>query len=55
MISFSATGSPTAPTTDVLYINAMASENGGQMEPKNSSAVTISPGYCIGVVTIVRT
>jgi len=92
VINFSATGSPTAPKTDVLYLNAMASENGGQMEPRNSvdaaeslqdgtahptvsmrlplvagktyvfgaglatnSAVTISPGYCIGVVTIVRT
>jgi hypothetical protein len=36
VINFSATGSPTAPKTDVLYLNAMASENGGQMEPKNS-------------------
>jgi hypothetical protein len=91
VIDFSATASPTAPVTDVLYINAMASEDGGQMEPKNSvdaaeslqdgtahatvsmrlplvagktyvfgaglasnSAVAISPGYCIGVVTIVR-
>jgi hypothetical protein len=91
VINFSATGSPTEPKTDVLYINAMASENGGQMEPKNSAdaaeslrdgtahatvtmrlplvagktyvfgaglatndTVTINPGYCIGVVTIVR-
>jgi hypothetical protein len=91
VIDFSATGSPTEPKTDVLYIDAMASENGGQMEPKNSvdaaeslqdgtahatvtmrlplvagktyvfgaglatnDKVTISPGYCIGVVTIVR-
>lgn len=91
MINFSATASPTEPKTDVLYLDAMASENGGQMEPKNSvdaaeslqdgtghptvnmrlplvagktyvfgaglatnTAVTISPGYCMGVVTIVR-
>jgi hypothetical protein len=91
VIDFSATGSPTQPTTDVLYVDAMASENGGQMEPKNSvdaaeslqdgtghatvnmrlplvagktyvfgaglaanNAVTINPGYCTGVVTIVR-
>jgi Collagen triple helix repeat (20 copies) len=91
VINFSATGSPTQPTTDVLYVDAMASENGGQMEPKNSvdaaeslqdgtghatvnmrlplvagktyvfgaglaanNAVAISPGYCTGVVTIVR-
>jgi hypothetical protein len=91
VIDFSATASPTAPVTDVLYVDAMASEDGGQWQPKNivdaaeslqdgtahatvsmrlplvagrsyvfgaglstNSAVSISPGYCIGVVTIVR-
>ena len=90
-MAFSATASPTAPVTDVLYINAMVGENGGQLLPKNTvdaaeslqdgtahatvnvrypleagktyvfgvglasnSALAISPGYCQGVVMIVR-
>jgi hypothetical protein len=36
VIAFSATGSPNAPVTDVLYISAMVSENGGQFQPKTS-------------------
>jgi Collagen triple helix repeat (20 copies) len=91
MISLSATGSPTMPVTDVLYINAMVGENGGQLVAKNlvdaaeslqdgtahatldlryqlvagktyvfgaglstNAGVAISPGYCYGVVEIVR-
>jgi hypothetical protein len=91
VLAFSATASPTAPVTDVLYINAMVAENGGQLLPKNTvdaaesledgaahatidlrypleagksyifaagfasnAPVSISPGYCQGVVTIAR-
>jgi Collagen triple helix repeat (20 copies) len=91
VIAMSATASPNMPVTDVLYINAMVGENGGQLQAKNTvdaaeslqdgtahatlnvryplvagktyvfgaglasnAAVTISPGYCYGVVTIVR-
>jgi hypothetical protein len=91
VIAMSATASPTMPVTDVLYINAMVAENGGQLQAKNpvdaaeslqdgsahatlnlryplvagktyvfgaglasNAPVTISPGYCYGVVTIVR-
>jgi hypothetical protein len=90
-MALSATASPSAPVTDVLYISAMVAENGGQFQPKNTvdaaeslqdgtahatvnvrypleadkkyvfgagvasnAAVTISPGYCQGVVMIVR-
>jgi hypothetical protein len=91
VIAMSGTGSPTAPVTDVLYIGAMVSENGGTLQPKNTvdaaeslqdgtghptvnmryplvagksyvfgagfasnSPVSIGPGYCQAVVTIVR-
>lgn len=90
MIALSGTASPNMPVTDVLYINAMVGENGGQLLQKNqvdaaeslqdgtahatlnlryplaagksyvfgagfasNSAVSIAPGYCYGVVTIV--
>jgi hypothetical protein len=91
VIAISGTGSPTEPKTDVLYVNAMVAENGGQFQAKNTvdaaeslqdgtghatvnlrypleagksyvfgagfatnNGVSISPGYCHGVVTIVR-
>jgi hypothetical protein len=91
VIAMSGTGAPSLAATDVLYINAMVSVNGGVLAQKNSfdsaesfsdgSAhtavnlrypleagktyvfgagfasnfpVTISPGYCQGVVTIAR-
>jgi hypothetical protein len=91
VIAMSAMGSPSLQASDVLYINAMVSVNGGALAQKNSfdsaesfsdgSAqatinmrypleagktyvfgagfasnfpVTISPGYCQGVVTIAR-